>query len=183
MLVETLIEGRSFVPATAEVAESPSAPLAQLAADALMAADGDSSEAARHLLRALLLGHAEYYAYRSELAMLAWAKEQVRHAGSGLRGRIEFSAPQKTGALAPETASLMAAAYLNWPLNGRTTLRNATKADIDQAVQKYQHDASVYSRRAKWLQAVAKQLPDNETKVGDVLSEEAIAKIAARFKV
>lgn len=163
--------------------EEPAAPLGALSAQAIAASDGDAELAASILLSSLESAHRDYYTWRSAMAMRAWAREQIRHAGSHIRARIEFSAPKRTGALAAETLNLLAAAYLNWPLNGRTTLRNATKADIDQAVQKYQQDASTYSRRAKWLEAVAKRLPDDETKVGDVLSEEAIAKIAARFKV
>lgn len=185
MLVGSQVATRPFIPATTETVESPSAPLSALAAEALLASGGDTSAAAKVLLRELLLKHPEYYAWRADLAMSAWAKDQIRSARTECRSRIEMSAstPTRDGTLSASTVQSLALAYMHWPVYGRVLLKDATKGEIDMAVQKYRNDASTYQRRAKWLSAVAAKLPDDDTRVSDVLDEAAVARLAARFKV
>lgn len=158
----------------------PKKSVAKLAAEAIELSEGDTAGAAERLLKALKLSLPEVYSDIQSRAMMNWAMAEVRNAKGAIRSIIERRVGTDNGP--SRITSMVRYGYLDWQL-GEVTLRNATRQQIEDAVKKYRHDATVYLRRAKWLEAVAKKLPDDETTVGDALSEEQLAQIASRFKI
>lgn len=65
-----------------------------------------------------------------------------------------------------------------FPLHGGMPLRDATYEDLEQSIRKYRHDIGVYARRADFLEAVQKKLPDRGTTVGRALSDTDLDALA-----
>lgn len=74
-------------------------------------------------------------------------------------------------------ATGLAAGYLDWPLANGVKLRNASRDDLIDSINRYNAVASANATRANWLQLVLQSMPADAVSVGDRLTEERIAEL------
>jgi hypothetical protein len=74
-------------------------------------------------------------------------------------------------------ATGMAAGYLDWPLANGIKLRNATREDLVDSINRYSAVAATNTTRANWLQLVLQSMPSDALTVGDRLTEERISEL------
>lgn len=74
-------------------------------------------------------------------------------------------------------ATGMEAAMMDWPLANGLKLRNATRADLLDSIERYSAQAGALQTRAVWLEHVLQSLPDDDITVGERLSEERLKEL------
>lgn len=161
--------------------------LAEIANEACVATDGDTSEGAKKLLQILKRRHHDFYKEKARETMFLWAQDQMRNARTRLRGQLA-SGPRGRMTVANQavdSASLKsaAAAWFGWPVLPGVMLGDAKREHLELAARVYLRDAAVYTKRGQWLKAIADACPDDDTKVSDALDEATIEKMAAEFGV
>lgn len=165
----------------------PKCPLTDIASEACQKTKGDTTKGALLLLKILLTQWPDYYAETSERVMLYWAQDQIKGARSRWRNHIASAptghVPKSHQSLSSQTLESSADSWLNWPVIPGVLLRDATRVELFQMAHKYLGDAETYTRRGKWLLAIAKALPDDHTRVAQVLDEEKVDALARKFKV
>lgn len=160
----------------------------KLAEDCSVACNYEIREAAGLFLQRLRIEDIALYEKKQREAMFAWAVDQVRSATYAIRGQIAYGTlgPASRAPLQPlgvDTLRSMAFSWLDWPVRDGVPLRNATRATLDESSRNYLVHAKTYTARGRLLGEISKRLPDDQTRVADVLSESDIFKLAVRFKV
>lgn len=167
--------------------ESSKVPLAELANAACIATDGDTSEGAAKLINSLKNGYRDFYKEKAREVMFFWAQTQIGSARSRLRSQL--ANPPKgrmtVANQAVDSASLKsaAAAWFGWPVLPGVMLGDAKREHLQAAAVAYMRDADTFAKRGKWLDAIARAMPDDDSKVSDVLNEGVIAQMACDFGV
>lgn len=168
----------------------PSVNMTALAREALANSGGDRDRAAGLFLRQLkLLNPAEYEA-RVAASVRVWADQVIRNSDNARRHIIERGAiPDPSGrpvsrqALSSESLRAAAFAWFDWPVLPGVALRDATRAELNEAAQSYFKNSSIMARRANWLSAISEKLPDGSAKVSEVLTESDVARMAGSHRV
>jgi hypothetical protein len=148
--------------------------LSSLAKSALDASDGDTQKAIDALvsqlsadagLLRLIIRDAvsDAVSYRVELQM------------RNKRRQILASTTSTRGAVIALSSGL-SMALLDFPLANGLKLREATRADVVAAADRYALVSKDMRHKAKWLQAIAQSIPDGK-RVGDVMTDERAAEL------
>jgi hypothetical protein len=147
----------------------PQATLHSLAREELKRHDNDTQKAADALVRRLHRNHPLLRAV-IEHAIQTAVDTCVEHSMRGQRATILRSAEQgRTAAVAQGT--FMARVLLDFPLANGRRLRDATREEVEEQAERYEHLADDMGRKARWLSAVAHLTPAGE-RVGKVISNE-----------
>lgn len=166
--------------------EAPTAPVARLAAEAVMEHNGDGDAAAEALFLKLRTEYRQFYEWKAARAMRDWCFEQIRSGRKNLR-QIIIDGPKgrETDPIQPlDSQSLAAVAtYYDWPLITGIKLGDGKLADIIATRAKYDGDVVVYERRSKFLRLVAEALPSANVKVRNALSLQQLTALARRAKL
>lgn len=180
-----MFEESSLAPLDAEgvgVAAPTKNPIPELAADAAAKMENED-DAAELLLKMLRTKHRALYKEKANEMMHGWARELVRHAKTAARReKSKGQTPAQAQGLSADTIRMATEWWLNWPLS-QGMLGDATRPLLLNDSQRYIKSAETQRKRGAWLAAIAEALPDDASKVSDVLNEEAVAKLAAQFGV
>ena len=136
-------------------------------------ATGDSEKAIRRLVKWLSADSAREAElldnYRRCFA------EQAVHAQYRRLNEQAFNATKKSGLSPPKVRRGSGAALLlNYRINGGLRIRHAKRPDLSEAISLNRGRATVYGKKADWLERVCARLPDDDTPVGKVLDEAAL---------
>lgn len=161
--------------------------LSQLAREVVDATEGDTFKGAEMLLQRLRADHPDLYEHYADRAMQQWAQLQIGQARREIRRyRPEACAGKVTISNTPVDGTslrVVARTWFDWPVLPGIFLGNCTRSNLQQAIDKYEGDAAVYSSRAKWLESIQKLIPDDDAKVRTVLTNDRLAKLANKYGV
>lgn len=107
-----------------------------------------------------------------------WVKSWVRQRAATDRQRIVRAKVSNVVARVSDKAQAVRESCKNslmdFPLPGGVLLRNATKPVLLATVDMYAANAKTNWARGLWLRSVAERLEDDDTRVGDALSDEEV---------
>lgn len=161
--------------------------LRHIAQEIVLKTDGDRVKGGELLLETLRAKHPVFYALKTEQCITYWAQNIIKDSRSHLRSCIAdaprgpMSEPQQ--ALSQGTLAAVANSWFDWPVASGVFMRDATRVHLLAATDKYKRDAVTYTKRGRWLAAIASKLPDDTTTVSTVLDEGALGEMAAKFGV
>lgn len=160
----------------AEAHDGPS--IAELAAAALEACDGDVQAAARKLEADARADMTNWRVLTDHLlGQASW--DAIRRAVRVTRSKV-WTAPAPTTtpeSQAERVTALAAGNLLMFPLPGGKRLGEATRDEVQAAAHFYEQQADDMAHKARWLQAIAAKVKNAKKKVAEVLDDAKLREL------
>lgn len=172
----TELASLSLVEQTQPAADAPqksSAIITTLAQKCMIECRHNIDEATKLFIRRIQTSEPAIYLETSRDAYRFWVAEKCRQVPRQYRA----SMAGKSHGLNAETMKSMAICWLNCSING-FVLRDATRTDLRTASDRYAKDSRSMAATSKWLDKLSGYLKDDTTKLGEVLKEDTLQRLA-----